>query len=293
MNNYNKEVILCDYGCNLDANFLFKNEKYCCENHYRKCPGVNKSISYETKKKMSISSKGRKHTDKVKDKLREVNSGKVLTKQVKEKISKKIKKLWKDKNSSYNNIEYRTKNKKKNKRTINKIKQKYPLFFEIEEMRYNPDKLSEKEIQVHCKNHTCKNSKEKGEWFTPTGRQIESRISKIENDGIDCCYFYCSDECKNKCPLFNLKSDPFKDVEIIYTPNEYKTFRKFVLSRDGYKCQYCGEPAEHVHHERPQKLEPFFSLDPDYAISTCKKCHFEKGHKDECSTGNLSKIFCN
>jgi len=24
----------------------------------------------------------------------------------------------------------------------------------------------------------------------------------------------------------------------------------------------------------------------------CEKCHYEKGHNDECSTGNLSKIIC-
>jgi len=28
-------------------------------------------------------------------------------------------------------------------------------------MRYNPDKPGEEEIQVHCKNHLCKNSKKK------------------------------------------------------------------------------------------------------------------------------------
>jgi len=41
--------------------------------------------------------------------------------------------------------------------SINEIKKKYPIFFKIEEMKYD-DKL---DIQVHCKNHKCKNSKEK------------------------------------------------------------------------------------------------------------------------------------
>ena len=40
-------------------------------------------------------------------------------------------------------------------------------------------------------------------------------------------------------------------------------------------------------HKQPQKLEPFFTLDPDLAWSICKKCHFKYGHKDECSIGNL------
>jgi hypothetical protein len=35
-----------------------------------------------------------------------------------------------------------------------------------------------------------------------------------------------------------------------------------------------------------------FALDPDLAWSVCKKCHYKKGHKDECNVGNLSKMNC-
>jgi 5-methylcytosine-specific restriction endonuclease McrA len=111
----------------------------------------------------------------------------------------------------------------------------------------------------------------------------------IGNDGS---YFYCSQECKDVCPLYNLQSDPFKNSKKPYTESEYQQFRYHVLQRDNHKCQYCGEKAEHVHHERPQKLEPFFALDPDYAWSVCKKCHYEKGHTNECSTGKLSSKIC-
>jgi 5-methylcytosine-specific restriction endonuclease McrA len=82
------------------------------------------------------------------------------------------------------------------------------------------------------------------------------------------------------------------EKEVIYTQDEYETFRQEVLKRDDYKCQYCENKAEHVHHIRPQKLEPFFSLDPDYAISVCKDCHYKYGHQDECSTGNIANIIC-
>jgi 5-methylcytosine-specific restriction endonuclease McrA len=175
--------------------------------------------------------------------------------------------------------------------TIKQIKKKYPLFSQIEEMRYNPN--NSKEIQVHCKNHNCSNSKEQGGWFTPTPGQIQARKNQIENENKDHAYFYCSDECKNSCPLYRSNgADPFKDEILPYTSSEYKQFRKYVLERDNYKCQYCGKKAEHVHHERPQKLEPFFALDPDLAWSVCKKCHYEKGHKDECSTGKIANKQC-
>ena len=160
-------------------------------------------------------------------------------------------------------------------------------------MRYNPDKSGEKEIQVHCKNHLCSNSKEQGGWFTPTLSQLTERRRALEKDyGNDGSYFYCSDECKGNCPLYRLYSDPYKNTDKLYTDEEYQTFRNHVLERDNFECQFCGEKATEVHHERPQKLEPFFSLDPDFAWSCCEKCHYEKGHKDECSTGKLAHTVC-
>lgn len=171
---------------------------------------------------------------------------------------------------------------KKLKQSLNYYKENYPFFYKIE----TPIEDSEGNILVRCK--MC------NELFTPSGNQLYERIRQLEKDGgNDGCYFYCSDNCKNLCPLYNLKKDPFKDnVEKKYTQQEYQQFREFVLERDEYKCQYCGEKAEHVHHERPQKLEPFFSLDPDLAWSVCSECHYKYGHNDECNTGNLSTIIC-
>lgn len=105
--------------------------------------------------------------------------------------------------------------------------------------------------------------------------------------------FYCSDECKKSCSVFMRRTDSLNKTDL-YNSEEYKCFRDYVLERDNYECQYCGEKAEHVHHERPQKTEPFFALDPDLAWSVCKICHYKKGHKtgSDCSTGNLSKRIC-
>ncbi len=174
--------------------------------------------------------------------------------------------------------------------SINDYKIKYPIFYKIEEIREQP---KTKIIQVHCKNHKCQNSKEKGGWFTPTKSQLYERIKSIEHpDGNDGSYLYCSNKCKKECPLFNLYSDPNKIIDNNYTQEEYNIWRNEVLERADYKCEYCEEKANHVHHSRPQKLEPFFSLDPDYGVSCCSKCHYEKGHKDECSTGQLANVIC-
>lgn len=277
--------MVCEYGCEQEAKHQLKNGKWCCAKSQNSCPEIRRKNSETNKIKQSGKNNGM--------------YGKKQTIESKRKNSNSNKKLWKDKKSTFNSIKYRKKLKKAlikvgegRRRTIKMIKGKYLLFSKIEEMRYNPDKPNEKEIQVHCKNHNCLNSKEMNGWFTPTKTQLYERIRNLEHHGLDNSFLYCSDECKNECPLFNIHSDPCKNTDKPYTSSEYQTFRDFVLKRDDYKCQYCGKPAVHVHHERPQKLEPFFALDPDLAWSCCEKCHYEYGHKDKCSTGNLAAKIC-
>lgn len=261
--------------CKREAKYQFKNNNWCCENSKNKCP--------EMKRRNSNGNKGKKRPDVFRKKMSELMKGE-------QNHMFGTDGYWKNKKRSQEDIK---KFRISHKDTIESIKEKYPFFSKIEEMRYNPDKLEEKQIQVHCKNHTCLNSKENNGWFTPVHIQLYERIRALEKPyGMIENNFYCSEECKNICPLYNLKNDPNKIIKKNYNQEEYQTFRNFVLERDKYICQFCGEKAVHVHHERPQKLEPFFSLDPDYAWSCCKKCHYNKGHRDECSTGNLSTIMC-
>jgi hypothetical protein len=281
--------MLCEYGCGQEAKHQLKNNKRCCSKSWNSCPFQRKKSSdikkgkktgprsKETKKRMSESHKGKKRSsfsEKHKKKMSESH---------KEQIP------W-NKGKKTGPLSEKTKRKisKSNKLTIEKINEKYHFFSKIEELR----ETENGEIQTHCKNHNCKNSKEKGGWFTPTSKQISDRKDNLENEGLDNSYFYCCQKCKDTCILYGSKGDPYNDNNLSYTPGEYQTFRTYVLERDKYICQFCGELATDVHHERPQKLEPFFSLDPYYAWSCCEKCHYEKGHEGECSTGNLAKIVC-
>lgn len=314
--------MLCDYGCGRTALYKFKNGKWCCSCNHQKCPKnkdchLGKNNFMYGKKGKDNPNFGRKHTDETIEIIRKTHKGKIVSDDTRKKLSNKMKgkKLSKEhrikisiaNKGHITSIESKTKisianmgNKhteqtkriisEKNTYDIEDYFKKYPLFSKIEEMRPNPDKPGE--IQVHCKNHNCQNSKEHGGWFTPTKTQLYERIRGIEKFSNDGSYFYCSKECKNECPLFNLQSDPFKKENKLYTKSEYNQFRKLVLERDNYICQFCGEKATDVHHEKPQKLEPLFSLDPDYSWSCCKKCHYEKGHKGKCSTGKLSSIIC-
>jgi hypothetical protein len=267
----------------------------------KKISEASKNISQETRNKMSNSQLGRKHTVETKRKISSSNKGKTKGKTWKELHGNNYDEI-KDRHqqSITNYFDSLTEEQKKLKYgrrlIIEQINERYPFFSKIEEMRYNPDKPEEKEIQVRCKYYKCENSKEKDGWFTPIGYQFSDRVRSIETEnGTDGSYFYCCQECKLKCPLYNLRpKEDINETQIVplYTHSEYQTFRQHVLERDEYKCQYCGEQAEHVHHERPQKLEPFFALDPDLAWSVCQKCHYEKAHKGECNTGNLANKKC-
>jgi len=311
---------LCDYGCGQEAKYQFKNGKWCCGNNIAKCPRIRaiSSNKLQGKKKTKIhrkhlseSKKGNIPWNKGKTGLQiPWNKGKIgiYSKDSLEKMSNssKGKTAWnkgtkgkmiawnKGKTGIYSK-EILNKISNKQKLTIEQIKERYPFFSKIEEMRYNPKKLTEeKEIQVHCKNHECENSKEKGGWFNPTKIQLHERIRALEKPyGMIENNLYCSQKCKDECPLYYLRSDPYRDTTLPYTAAELQTYNKFVMKRENGLCEYCGEKAEHVHHIRPQKLEPFFALDPDFGIATCKICHYKYGHQDECSTGVLAAKRCN
>jgi len=242
--------------------------------------------SDETRRKMSKSQKGRKHSDETKRKISKGRLGKTHTTYSKQKMSESSKRAnLSNKTLKKLSISLRL--------SIEKIKKKYPIFAKVEKMRYKPGKENERIIQVHCKNHKCKNSKENGGWFIASSSQFYERVRQIEigNGGS---YFYCSEDCKEDCPLYNLHSDPNKNIEKLYTDAEYQIFRHQVLERENHLCEYCGELATHVHHSRPQKLEPGFALDPDFGVACCEKCHYKYGHKTgtECSTGNLANKLC-
>jgi len=172
-------------------------------------------------------------------------------------------------------------------------KNTHPFFCIIEDIRDNPDKtLGNSNIQVKCK--LC------NKWFTPTNNQLTGRIRSLEHpNGNDGSYFYCSNECKNKCPLYGLIPTSNTD-EKLYSESQRQIFRQEVLKRQfselGYnECEICGSrELLEVHHEKPQKTHPHMSLDPDNGIILCKKnnCHMSYGHRDDCSTGILAIKEC-
>jgi len=242
----------------------FKNgfERFCSTECYSKSK-IGTTHTNNTKEKISNSNKG-KHSIK----------GRRHTKETKRKLS--LRQLG---NKHHN---YKGGVSKKDIPLFNTYASKISFAEEVRGIY----KYKLKVLQVRCTK--C------GKWFIPSAGSVWRRIRVLEGRKGGGCRFYCSDECKHNCDIYGQKKYPKWFNKITeYTNNELQIWRAEVLKRVNYKCEYCGEQATDAHHERPKKLEPFFSLDPDYGIACCKECHYKYGHKDECSTGNLSSIECN
>jgi hypothetical protein len=228
--------------------------------------------SEETRRRISNSIKEKWKEEDYKNKI--IKSKTIITSETREKLSEKTKNSW---------LQGKYTNKEKSLETyrtnyLDSFKEKHKLFCKIE------TPIIDGNIKVKCKK--C------GNLFEPSYIQLYERLRAIENPrGFEENHFYCSIVCKGTCHLYRKKTE-HKNKNEYYTREEYQTFRKYVLERDNYICQFCDEKATDVHHEKPQKLEPFYSLDPDYAWSCCEKCHYEKGHKDDCSIGKLSTRIC-
>ena len=75
---------LCEYGYGREATYQFKNGKYCCREHYTKCPAESLRI------------KNRKRSPEIYKIIAEKNRGQKRSKETKKKIGLKSKEKFKD-----------------------------------------------------------------------------------------------------------------------------------------------------------------------------------------------------
>jgi len=302
----------CDYGCGKEAIHQFKNGKWCCSKYLSQC---------EVMKQKNRISNIDKFKDPEKLKKQKEHLARIRPKQTKlERLekSKKIKEVWRDLTSKYHTEEYKTLRSKVtkdfykdnphpnlgglsyNRWTLEKIKIKYPFFYSIEK----PIEINGK-INIKCK--LC------GKLFAPNYEQLRGRMNALERpEGKDGLYFYCSDICKQQCPIYGKSPEQLIKEDIgdidnrIPTSSEDKIFKDEVIRRveqeyGQIQCEICGNINKNelsVHHEKPRKTNPEMSLDPDNGWVLCSfgkgnNCHLKIGHSDkDCNTGNLSTRVC-
>jgi 5-methylcytosine-specific restriction endonuclease McrA len=156
------------------------------------------------------------------------------------------------------------------KLNIEQIKQK--LTIEEEPIEVNS------EIQCRCTH--CK------QYFTPTRQQLHSRIYSLSGRYKGECRLYCSDKCKDLCPIYGQKTH-YKDNNITKPDTsrpDQPELKQNVLKRDNFECQRCGSSEDlHCHHITGVEINPIESADIDNCITLCYTCHqkvHSSGHCD-------------
>jgi len=273
---------ICDYGCGEPASYTFKNGKKCCSKSHNSCPAFKK------RRKQIPWNKGKigVYSDKTIKKMSEVRKGsngywigKKRDVETIRKISENHANVSGRKNPNWKGG-YSKRNIPRYENFVNKLT--------IEEDP-QPDQKDKEILTVVCTH--CKQR------FIPLLSAVQERVRALNGKQLGEQRLYCSKKCKQECSIFNkhtLQNGHPKLEQEWKNTEGYNIWRQEVLKRANYKCEYCGEKATIAHHIRPQKLEPFFSFDPDNGIACCSKCHYRYGHKTgtECSTGNLASRIC-
>ena len=151
----------------------------------------------------------------------------------------------------------------------------------IEDVRRDPE--NNDLLQVKCSENNCK------KWFTPKRTEVRRRLTSLRT-GIGENRFYCSDECKNKCSVFNQVLYPKTFIKDDITREVQQELRELVFQRDEHECQKCGNDTDlHCHHFEGVEQNPIESADIDNCITLCSECH-KMAHEDEgCRYVDLKK----
>jgi hypothetical protein len=225
-----------------------------------------KKLSEEHKKKIGTGNKGKIVSEETKKKMSELHKGKKHTEETKEKLSNKRKRE--------NNPNWRGGFSFRNEVSYDQFESVISAFNEIRRNEDNPNIL-----EVKCT--YC------GKWYKPTWREARDRKKAIHYLGNGSSVFYCSKECKQECPTFARRLYP-KSFKPSTSREVQPELRKLVFERDNWSCVKCeiGENL-HCHHIDPVVNNPIESADLDNCLTLCKECHKEVHRKEGCKTSQL------
>lgn len=218
----------------------------------------------------------KRQSEKMKDKIPWMK-GKTHTDKSKKQMSKTLKSLgltpWNKGKTKYNNKRMKAISKKRS--GVN-----HPLYKGFGSGKYSNYDLYKNDISF-CesirRNVDNKNILEVrcsycGRWYPPSTMDVINRKAGLKNDTNK---FYCSDDCKNLCPIFRKREKP-AGFEKKYSRNSevFPEIRKIVFERDKWECQKCGSHDKlECHHIDSVSLYPILSNDIDSCITLCVKCH--------------------
>ena len=279
-----------------------KSSLFCC----RKC----RRATNESKSKMSKSRKGKKISKEIKVKLSEFMKEQwsdpnsiFNSKKHKKILSKRMKEQWSDPNSIFNSKTYKEKILNRNIGFPGELNPSWKGGYYIknipmydtyvsqlewcEEVRRSPTDRNILEVRcTYC-----------GRWFIPSRIYVTRRLQALKDQITGYQNFYCSEGCKQACPLYQKSPDQLMKEDAIRASRlgwlelnreVQPELRKLVLERDGYQCTKCSSKGPlHCHHIYPVATDPLESADMDNCITLCIDCHKKVHKKDGCKYGEL------
>jgi hypothetical protein len=160
-----------------------------------------------------------------------------------------------------------------------------PQIAYAEECRQDPS--DKKVLQVKCT--YC------GKWFTPTTTQVGERVRCLNGTQMGEGRLYCSNQCKQECPIFNRIHHP-KGFKPATSREVQPELRQMRFKIDNHTCQKCEKHQDeldsglHCHHIEGVRWEPIESADLDKVITLCKKCHIKTHKKEGCGYNDMQCI---
>jgi len=129
-----------------------------------------------------------------------------------------------------------------------------------------------------------------GKYFYPTTLSVSTRIKCLSNSGHGEGRLYCSNGCKNACPIFNQQKWP-KGFKPATSTEVDPLIRQMCLARDDYTCQKCEKTIEeielHAHHIEGVTQQSMLANDVDNTITLCKPCHKWVHKQKDCTYYDL------
>jgi len=289
-------MILCDYGCGKEAKYKFDNGKNCCSSHFMKCenirnknkgknnPFYNKKHSKESRQLMSSKNKGKSswnkgipRTDTEKKLISEKTKEGMKRPEIKKKMKKNRPNFKKENHPNWSGGYYTNQ--------LPLYSTYMPQIYYAEECRQWPDDKNILEVKcAYC-----------GKWFIPSVSQVYERIRSLNGKNYGEQRLYCSNKCKQECPIFHQITSP-KDFKPATSREVQPELRQLRFEIDNYTCQKCNKHQDdlneglHCHHIEGIRWEPLESADLDKVITVCKSCHIEIHKKEGC---NYTELRCN
>lgn len=131
-----------------------------------------------------------------------------------------------------------------------------------EEPRLAEDGIS---LQVKCR--YC------GKYFTPTNSAVRHRLKSLVTDTNGISYLYCSEECKDLCPVYRRREWP-KGLAPTTSREVDPLVRKLCFETDNWECQRCGSTEALIcHHILGYAHYKTLGNDLANTITFCKGCH--------------------